>query len=65
MNLTDRQKLKIVTQYKQWSDQLFDDLDWVTSIPPEVFVNKIIELIEKETQSNDDDFEPIIRFFRD
>lgn len=50
MKISDEQKEKIVKQYVQWSDKFFDDYEWVTSIPPEVFVQKIIEFIEEETK---------------
>lgn len=47
MNLTSTQKETILKKYLEWSDKMFDDCDWLTSIPPEVLVQKIIDLVEE------------------
>ncbi len=47
MKLTPEQRDIILKNYLAWSDQLFEDLDWVESIPPDVFVRKIIDLVEE------------------
>jgi len=47
MKLTQEQRDIILEKYLAWSDQLFEDLGWVESIPPDVFVRKIIDLTEE------------------
>ena len=47
MKLTPEQREDILNKYQAWADKLFDDLDWLESIPPQAFVNKIIDLVEE------------------
>ncbi len=47
MKLTKEQREATLKKYLAWSDQIFEDLDWVESIPPDVFVRKIIDLVEE------------------
>lgn len=50
MKLTPEQREAILEKYLAWSDQVFEDLDWVESIPPDLFVRKIIDLVEEANE---------------